>query len=145
MKELEGKAFTVGSEYNGWDDPLVVEFPNTAQKATVTVAKADGWTGEPVEGSVYIVKAAEAIVTPDGTVRATEGEIVATLTTGEDGRATSPELYLGTYTVYEAKATDGYALDVAEKTVCLDYAGQEVAVYDPRGSRHRPFPPTPSY
>lgn len=130
VKELEGKAFTVGAEYNSWDDPLVVEFPNTAQKATITVAKADGWTGEPVEGSVYIVKAAEAIVTPDGTVRATEGEIVATLTTDEDGRATSPELYLGTYTVYEAKATDGYSLDVAEKTVTLDYAGQEVAVYD---------------
>ncbi len=130
VKELESKAFTVGAEYKGWDDPLVIEFSDMPQKATITVAKSDGWTGEPVEESVYIVKAAEAIITPDGTVRATEGEIVATLTTGADGKATSPELYLGTYTVYEAKATDGYALDVAEKTVVLDYAGQDVAVYD---------------
>lgn len=130
VKELEGKTFTVGAEYKGWDDPLVIEFSDMPQKATITVAKSDGWTGEPVEESVYIVKAAEAIITPDGTVRATEGEIVATLTTGADGKATSPELYLGTYTVYEAKATDGYALDVAEKTVVLDYAGQDVAVYD---------------
>lgn len=130
VKELEGKAFHVGADYKGWDDPLVIEFADMPQKATITIAKTDAWTGEPVDESVYIVKAAETIQTPDGTIRAHEGEIVATLTTGEDGRATTPELYLGTYTVYEAKAKDGYALDVAEKTVVLDYAGQDVAVYD---------------
>ena len=130
VKELEGKAFHVNTDYNGWDDPLVIEFSNMPQKATITVAKSDSWTGEAVDESVYIVKAAETIQTPDGTVRAHEGEIVATLTTGEDGKATTPELYLGTYTVYEAKAKDGYALDVVEKTVALEYAGQEVAVYD---------------
>ena len=130
VKELEGKTFTVGAEYKGWDDPLVIEFSDMPQKATITVAKADGWTSDPVDDSVYIVKATETIQTPDGTVRANEGEIVATLTTGEDGRATTPELYLGTYTVYEAKAKDGYALDVEEKTVVLDYAGQDIAIYD---------------
>lgn len=130
VKELEGKTFHVGEDYNGWENPLVIEFSNMPQKATITVAKTDSWTGEAVDGSVYIVKAAETIQTPDGTIRAHEGEIVATLTTGEDGKATTPELYLGTYTVYEAKAKDGYALDVAEKTVALEYAGQDVAVYD---------------
>lgn len=130
VKELEGKTFHVGEDYNGWDDPLVIEFSNMPQKATITVAKTDSWTGEAVNESVYIVKAAETIQTPDGTIRANEGEIVATLTTGEGGKATTPELYLGTYTVYEAKAKDGYALDVVEKTVALEYAGQDVAVYD---------------
>lgn len=130
VKKLEGKAFHVDADYNGWDDHLVIEFSNMPQKATITVAKTDSWTGEAVDGSVYIVKAAETIQTPDGTIRAHEGEIVATLTTGEDGKATTPELYLGTYTVYEAKAKDGYALDVTEKTVALEYAGQGVAVYD---------------
>lgn len=130
VKELEGKAFNVGADYNGWDDPLVIEFSDMPQKATITIAKTDAWTGEPVDESVYIVKATETIQTPDGTVHAHEGDIVATLTSGEGGRATTPELYLGTYTVYEAKAKDGYALDVAEKTVVLDYAGQDVAVYD---------------
>ncbi len=62
---------------------------------------------------------------------------MATLTTGEDGKATTPELYLGTYTVCEAKAKDGYALDVVEKTVALEYAGQEVADLRPRGGRYR--------
>ncbi len=130
VKKLEGKAFHVGEDYNGWDNPLVIEFANMPQKATITVAKSDSWTGEAVDESVYIVKAAETIQTPDGTIRAHEGEIVATLRTGEDGEATTPELYLGTYTVYEAKAKDGYALDIAERTVALEYAGQEVAVYD---------------
>lgn len=130
VKELEGKAFHVDADYNGWDDPLVIEFSNMPQKATITVAKTDALTGDPVDESVYIVKAAETIQTPDGTIRAHEGEIVATLTTGEDGKATTPDLYLGTYTVYEAKAKDGYALDIAEKTVTLEYAGQDVALYD---------------
>lgn len=130
VKELEGKSFHVDADYNGWDDPLVIEFANMPQKATITVAKTDSLTGEAVDESVYIVKAAETITTPDGTIRANEGEIVATLTTDEDGKATSPELYLGTYTVYEAKTKDGYALDVSEKTVTIDYAGQDIAVYD---------------
>lgn len=130
VKELEDKTFHIGENYNGWDNPLVIEFSNMPQKATITVAKTDSWTGEAVNESVYIVKAAETIQTPDGTIRAHEGVIVATLTTGKDGKATTPELYLGTYTVYEAKAKDGYALDVVEKTVALEYAGQDVAVYD---------------
>ena len=130
VKELEGKAFHVGAAYNGWDDPLVIEFANMPQKATITVAKTDSTTGDAVNESVYIVKAAETIATPDGTIRAHEGEIVATLTTGDDGKATTPEFYLGTYTVYEAKAKDGFALDVVEKTVALEYAGQDVSVYD---------------
>lgn len=130
VKELEGKTFHVDAAYNGWDNPLVIEFKNMPQKATITVAKTDNSTGDAVDVSVYIVKAAETIQTPDGTIRAHEGEIVATLTTGEDGKATTPELYLGTYMVYEAKAKDGFALDIAEKTVALEYAGQEVAVFD---------------
>lgn len=130
VKAAEGKSVHISDVYNDWDCPVIVEFEDMPQKATISVEKHDGSTGEPVDDSVYIVKAAADVVTPDGTTRAHEGEIMATLTTDVDGRATTPELYLGTYTVYEAKAKDGYALDVAEKTVTLDYAGQDVAVYD---------------
>lgn len=143
VKALEGISFHVDAEYKGWDDPLVIEFADMPQKATITVAKADAWTGDAVEGSTYIVVAAETIQTPEGTIRAYEGDIVATLVTDEEGRATSPELYLGTYTVYEAKATDGYALDVTEKTVTLDYAGQDIAVYD-HAEEVEDVPTTPS-
>lgn len=130
VKALEGKTVTIGAVYNDWDDPVTVEFPDMPQKGTISVVKHDSATGEPVSDSVYVVKAASDIVTGDGTVRAHAGDIVATIETGEDGRATTGELYLGTYTVYEAKAKDGYALDVAEKTVTLSYQGQDVAVFD---------------
>lgn len=130
VKALEGKAVTVGAACNDWDDPIVVEFADMPQKGTISVVKHDSATGEPVSDSVYVVKAASDIVTGDGTVRAKAGETVATIETDEEGRATSGELYLGTYTVYEAKAKDGYALDVAEKTLTLEYQGQDVAVFD---------------
>lgn len=100
------------------------------QKATVTVSKTDSETGLPVDGSTYIVKAEGDVSTSDGIMRYADGQIVATLTTGADGHATSEPLYLGTYTVYEAKAKDGYAFDVAEKSVALTYQGQEISVFD---------------
>ncbi|MBQ6522735.1 MAG: VaFE repeat-containing surface-anchored protein, partial [Atopobiaceae bacterium] len=46
------------------------------------------------------------------------------------GEASTGELYLGTYTVYEAKAKDGFALNVDEETVELTYQGQEVEVFE---------------
>lgn len=130
VKAIEGKPFEVGAVYNNWDNPIVVKFQDMPQKATISVIKHDSTNGEPVGESTYIVKAAADIVTPEGTIRAKAGQIVATLVTDGDGYAQTQELYLGTYTVYEAKAKDGFALDIAEKTVTLEYKGQDVAVYD---------------
>ena len=128
--DSEPAAFAVSADYRGWDDPIVLTFEDAPQKGIVTVSKTDSETGSPVDGSTYIVKAEGDVSTPDGTLRYMDGQIVATLTTGADGRATSEPLYLGTYTVYEAKVKDGYALDVAEKSVALTYQGQEVSVFD---------------
>ena len=127
---LEGVTFEVGAEYNGWDDPIAVEFADMPQKGVIKVVKHDSTTEAPVDESTYIVKAAADIVTPDGTVRASAGDIVATLVTDEDGEASTGELYLGTYTVYEAKAKDGFALNVDEEAVELSYQGQEVEVFE---------------
>lgn len=127
---LEGEQFEVGTVYNGWDNPIAVEFEDMPQKGVIKVAKHDSTTDKAVPDSTYIVKAAADITTPEGTVRASSGDIVATLVTGEDGTATTPELYLGSYTVYEAKAKDGFALNVDDETVELSYQGQEVEVFD---------------
>ena len=107
------------------------------QKAAITVAKSDSWTGETVDESVYIVKAASDIVTGDGTVRAKAGETVATIETDEAGRATSGELYLGTYTVYEAKAKDGYALGRDREDGRARIYGTGCRDIRPRGGRDR--------
>ena len=94
-----------------------------------TTAKlVDAETGEAIAGAQYIVVAAEDITTPEGTVRTPAGETVALLTTDAEGKAETPELYLGAYTVYEAKSPDGYALDVEEHSVAIASEGQEVPV-----------------
>ena len=116
---------------------------NVAQKGTITVSKSGevfrsvteaGGMYQPVfavgslEGAVYEITAAEDIYTLDGTLRASKGEVVDTITTGADGTATSKELYLGSYEVKEITAPYGMVLNDEIHSVGLIYAGQEVAV-----------------
>ena len=54
--------------------------------------------------------------------------MVAEVVTGDDGKAETPELYLGRYEVEETLAPDGYVLNGEPVDVTLSYAGQEVAV-----------------
>ena len=117
--------------------------PNMAQKGTITVSKSGevfssvteaGGLYQPVyavqglEGAVYEITAAEDIYTLDGTLRASKGEVVDTITTGADGTATSKELYLGKYEVKEITAPYGMVLNEEIHAVELVYAGQNVAV-----------------
>ncbi len=116
---------------------------NVAQKGTITVEKTgevfstvagDKGLYQPIfstsglEGAVYEITAAEDIYTLDGTLRASKGEVVDTITTGADGTAKSKELYLGRYEVRETNAPYGMVLNGETHTVELVYAGQEVAV-----------------
>ena len=79
-------------------------------------------------GAVYEVLACEDIITPDGTVRASAGEVVDTITTDDEGRGETKELYLGKYQVVEKTAPEGFVLNTEIHEVELSYAGQEVAV-----------------
>ena len=81
-------------------------------------------------GAVFQVTAAEDIVTADGTTRSKAGDVVAEITTDENGYAETPLLYLGKYEVREIKAPFGYVINSQPKTVELTYAGQEIAVRD---------------
>ena len=116
---------------------------NMAQKGTVTVEKSgevfstvagDKGLYQPIfsvsglEGAVYEIRAAEDIYTLDGTLRASNGEVVDTVTTGADGTAKSKELYLGKYEVKEVTAPYGMVLNEEIHAVELVYAGQEIAV-----------------
>ena len=116
---------------------------NIAQKGTITVGKSgevfstvSGTKGlyQPIfsmaglEGAVYEITAAEDIYTLDGTLRASKGEVVDTVTTGADGMAKSKELYLGKYEVKEVTAPFGFLLNSEVHAVELVYAGQEIAV-----------------
>ena len=131
------------SEIDGGITVIEVVRSNMAQKGTITVSKSGevfssvneaGGLYQPVyavrglEGAVYEITAAEDIYTLDGTLRASKGEVVDTVTTGADGTAVSKELYLGKYEVKEITAPFGMVLNEEIHAVELVYAGQNVAV-----------------
>ena len=92
------------------------------------------YTVAPLAGAVYEIYAAEDIYTLDGTLRYAKDELVETVTTGEDGTATSKEIYLGRYYVVEITAPDGYYLsedqELTTHCVELTYKGQEYVLTD---------------
>ena len=83
-----------------------------------------------LSGTVFQVIAVEDIVTLDGTVRANVGDVVAEITTDENGYAETDLLYLGKYEIKEVQAPYGYVRNSESQFVELTYAGQEIAVLD---------------
>ena len=81
-----------------------------------------------IAGAEFEIKAAEDIVTKDGTLRYSKGDVVDKIKTNSKGEARTKELYLGKYTVTEVKAPTGYVISSKPKTVEIEYAGQDVAV-----------------
>lgn len=117
--------------------------PNTAQKGVIRISKsgevfssvteADGiyqpvFVVKGLAGAIYEITAAEDIITPEGTLRYTAGEVVDTVTTDETGLAESKPLYLGKYEIREITAPTGYVLNTEVHTAELVYAGQEVEI-----------------
>lgn len=121
---------------DGSVETVVVEKTNTAQKGRISVQKtgdifttvataSSAYTDENCEtivnpttytpvfasgnlsGAVFQIIAVEDIVTLDGTIRANAGDVVAEITTDENGYAETDLLYLGKYEVREITAPDG--------------------------------------
>ena len=111
---------TASSAYKNENGEMIVN------PTTYTPVFADG----DLSGTVFQVIAVEDIVTLDGTVRANVGDVVAEITTDENGYAETEPLYLGKYEVREIKAPYGYVLNNEPKDVELTYAGQEFEVRD---------------
>ena len=120
-----------------------IKINNIAQKATIEVtkiaeqfSKVQGQESEygqiktPVyeekglEGTSFKLVAAEDIVTPEGTVRYTKGQVVTNITTGKDGIAKTIPVYLGKYTIVEANVPNGYILDETPIEVNIEYTNQ---------------------
>ena len=138
------------SSVEGGVTVIEVTKPNMAQKGIIKVSK----TGEvfssvtenegvyqPVyevqglPGAVFEITALEDVYTLDGTLRYSAGEVVDTITTGEDGTAQSQPLYLGKFQVKEIQFPHGM-VDTGENVtnVELVYAGQEVEVTETSAS-----------
>lgn len=116
------------TEAHDWDAPFVVTFEDTPAMGQIVLTKTDGDTDEPLEGAEFSVTAAEDIVTPDGTIRATAGEVVDTITTDTTGTARSKELFLGKYTVTETVQPVGFVLPTTTWDVELTYKDQNTAI-----------------
>ena len=144
---------------DGSVETVVVEKTNTAQKGRISVQKtgdifttvataSSAYTDENGEtivnpttytpvfangnlsGAVFQIIASEDIITADGTLRASAGDVVAEITTDENGYAETDLLYLGKYEVKEITAPDGYVLNAESQFVELTYAGQEIEIRD---------------
>ncbi len=97
---------------------------NANQKGVIQISKTDNESGKPLANAEYEIYAKENIVTPEGTIKHTEGEILDTVTTNENGITESKELYLGTYVIKEKTAPEGYILNQTEFDVTLTYGNQ---------------------
>ncbi|WP_444459179.1 MSCRAMM family protein, partial [Ruminococcus bicirculans (ex Wegman et al. 2014)] len=111
---------TASSAYTNENGEMIVN------PTTYTPMFADG----DLSGAVFQIIASEDIITADGTLRASAGDVVAEITTDENGYAETDLLYLGKYEVRENTAPDGYVLNAESQFVELTYAGQEIAVRD---------------
>lgn len=123
-----------------------VAVTNEEQKGKITIRKKGevltGVTGEEgnltfvygnadFAGAEYNIYAAEDIYSQDKMTKVHKaGDLVESLTTGEDGSAVSKELYLGKYKVVEQKAPENLVIGKTEQEraqfVTLSYAGQNV-------------------
>ena len=127
---LDSTPHDVTLSYGGQSVEMVSEslsLDNAPQMGTITITKVDAETGKPIVGAdtIFELRAAVDIVTADGTVRHKAGDLIATLTT-KDGVATTGLLYLGSYTITEVTAPEGYLLDDTPHDITLVYGGQDV-------------------
>ena len=111
---------------------ITTEFPNKSAYGHVQFRKVDKDTGEPIEGAVFKIRAAEDIKRADGSIAVPEGSFVSckgtdsaviTLVSGPDGTAKCCDGEhedgclpidatdgVSEYDLVEVKAADGYSL-----------------------------------
>ncbi|MFV0413510.1 MAG: collagen binding domain-containing protein, partial [Oscillospiraceae bacterium] len=77
----------------------------------------------------YQIYAKTDIITPEGTLRHSAGDLVQNLTTDSKGKLVSEPLYLGEYFVVESKAPYGYILDTTKYDLTLTYQGENVRIF----------------
>ena len=119
--------FTI-TEGHDWEEPFTVVFQDRPAKGRICIEKTDAETGEPLAGTVFEIRAGEDITAPDGTILLGAGETAGTLTTGEDGRAQSDELFLGKYEITETAQTPGYVRSTDVYEAELVYKDQTTPV-----------------
>lgn len=138
--ETSCEGYVVNSEpfyftftYGGQEIAIVKEsltIENIPQKGRLTITKVDAETGKPITQSpaTFKIYAAEDVVTPDGTVRYTKDQLVATIST-ENGVVKTPLLHLGSYYGIET-ACEGYVVNSEPFYFTFTYGDQTVELVE---------------
>ena len=117
--------FEVPKDYKKASPVTVIKVSDKQAKGKATITKTCSHDGEALQGAEYDVVAQQDIVSPDGTVRAAAGDVVDHVKTGQDGRATTKELYLGAgsaaYAFIETKPPSGHVIDETPVAFTLSY------------------------
>lgn len=133
-----GETITITNNNNG-------TFDNLAQKGKLKITKFgevfDGadfrqtefgliyspiYKNQGLKGTTYKIYANEDIYTADGTLRYKKGQLVDTITTNENGIATTIDLYIGKYIGVEWTATEDFVRNPETFEFEIKYAGQEI-------------------
>ena len=125
-------AFTITGSDDGKAPLTVVKIPDEHAMGKASITKRCSEDGETLAGAAFDVIAREDIISPDGTVRATAGQVVDQVTTDKNGTATTAELHVGSgtarYAFVETKPPTEHVLDSTPVPFELSYANQETAV-----------------
>ena len=102
------------------------DIKNDIAKGKATITKTDDGTGRKLAGAKFDVVAREDIEYPNGDVKVANGTVVETVTTNENGQATTSELLIGAdgngkYAFVEVAAPEGYLLDSTDVSFTLIY------------------------
>ena len=109
-----------------------VSAQNVAATGSATIRKTDLETGAALAGVEFDVMATADAIGYDGSLTHATGDVVAHVTTGDDGTATVDGLALSpggaTYAFVETKACTGYVLDPTPHEFTVTYQDQQTPV-----------------
>lgn len=100
----------------GMDEVVTRTVTNMPIQGMIRIIKTDSETGKGLPGAVFTVTRISGLPSHNGE---NDGEVVAVITSGEDGTAVTPLLTWGEYQIVETGVPDDYLDDGYSITVCI--------------------------
>ena len=99
-----------------------------SQLGSISVSKINT-NGDKIKGATFTIIAGEKITNKTGTITYHQkGDVIADITTSDNGVAIKTGLHLGKYIIRESIAPEGYLLNKESKNVILSYTDQNTDV-----------------